>query len=181
MASDSFDILGLSPRFDLDEAEIQRAYLRRVAMVHPDSMGADDESGDEQTARLNAARAVLADPEQRAEALLARLGGKSASQDKALPAGYLMEIMELREEAESELADDPSGSKRAAWRSRAAKRREAHIASLRGLFAGAAAGDPASLAAIRVELNAMRYTERLIEQLDPAYKSGGEAGGGGRA
>lgn len=183
VASDPFDILGLSPRFDLDEAEIQRAYLRRVAAVHPDSMGLGGGSGDEAAVELNAARAVLSNAEQRAEALLARLGGKPAFQDKSLPPGYLAEIMELREEAEIQLAGDADGTARAAWRARAAERRESHVASLRALFANASVGGMAALTAIRMELNAMRYTERLIEQLDPAYRQGSErhGAGGGRA
>lgn len=120
-------------------------------------------------ASLTAARATLADPEQRAVALLAALGGPSASADRSLPDGFLMEMMELREQVESELEAGGPGA-RDRWAGLAEARRRAHIGRVGAMFA--ALGDPASpneLGAIRRELNAWRYTERLIEQLDPAY------------
>lgn len=172
---DAFDILGLEPRFDLGAPAIRRAYLARIAALHPDSAhrtGSDDADhadGGRASAALHQAKATLEDPERRANALLARMGGPAKEQEKSLPPGFLMETMEMRERIESALASrDPDA--RAAIEREAADRRAAHIARVTSLFlALPTSASPESLRAIRTELNAWRYVERLIEQLDPAY------------
>lgn len=161
---DLFDLLGLPPTFDLDSAELQRAYLSRSAAIHPD-LAAGDAAAARRAAALNQAKRTLEDPERRANALLARLGGPSKEQDRSLPPGFLMEIMEVREEIESGGRNEP---KRAKWEAWAAQRREEHIRLISDLF-GRKPVDVAGLAAIRTQLNAWRYIERLIEQLDPDY------------
>ena len=166
MARDPFDVLGLPPAFRLDASTLERAFLSRVARLHPDA-GGDDDGG--LAAEINEARAALADPERRANALLARLGGPGKEADKGLPGGFLAHIMEVREQIEADLA--ASGPEaRARWRAWAAARRDEYVARVGVLFAGA--GDPAAAASrveIRRELNAWRYIERLVEQLDPGY------------
>jgi molecular chaperone HscB len=164
--SDPFAVLGLARRFDLDESEIERAFLARLGGVHPDLAG-EDASLD--AAVLTEARATLADPERRAVALLAVLGGPSASQDRSLPDGFLMEMMELRETVEAELGE--GGDARARWGAFAEARRSEHQRRVASLFEATAASNnrPELLSRVRLELNAWRYTERLIEQLDPAY------------
>ena len=151
---DPFDILGLPPRFDLTPPEIRTAHLSRVARLHPDAAGSDDEA-----AAVNDARKILEDPESRARALLARLGPNAPDAD-ALPDGFLMEIMEIREAMES--AADLER-----FETLAASRRAAHVDRIDQLFR-ACGPSPSSerLAEIRKELNAWRYTERMIEQLD---------------
>ncbi len=120
-------------------------------------------------ARLNAAHETLADPERRAGALLALLGGPAKEQSKALPDGFLQQTLEIREQIEETIASgDPEA--RAEIERWAEARRDEHIRRVASLFADLA--DPparASLDALRCELNAWRYVERLIEQLDPAY------------
>lgn len=163
MGQDAFDILGLEPRFDLSSAAIQAAYLRRVASLHPDREGDEDLA-----AGVNAARQALQDPEQRANALMTRLGGPGASEDRSLPEGFLPAVMALREELDTarSAGDEASVAKGLAW---AAAERDRHIASAGSLFAKAAAAagpeQGALLRALRRELNAWRYIERLLEQI----------------
>ncbi|MEM9065765.1 MAG: iron-sulfur cluster co-chaperone HscB C-terminal domain-containing protein [Planctomycetota bacterium] len=162
--ADAFELLGLPARFDLEQSEIRRAHMTRVASVHPDASG----GGEQEAAALNEARRVLESAERRANLLLERLGGPG-SDDHTLPDGFLMEIMETRERIEAALASgDPDA--RAACETEADERRRAHIERVGGLFEFG--DDPGTLAAIRVELNAWRYAERLIEQLDPDYDPG---------
>ncbi|MCW5767910.1 MAG: hypothetical protein KIT19_04440 [Phycisphaeraceae bacterium] len=177
---DPFDILGLPPRFDLDAKTIRRAHLARVASIHPDSHARRDESNSEHhtqpeddisrsAAALNAAKRTLEDPERRANALLKRLGGASKEEDRSLPDGFLLAIMELREGVESALASKDPAQRHAA-EADAASRRDACIARVTDLFSSTGPVPSAeTLRRIRVELNAWRYIERLIEQLDPAY------------
>ncbi len=171
MLRDAFDILALPPRLDLAAPDIERAYLACIAQIHPDVAAAGDAGdggeGQDLAAQVNDARKTLSDPLARAEALLARLRGPTASTDKSLPPGFLMEIMELRETVEADRAlDDPREreTRRKAWSCEAVARREAFVARLAPMFE-AAVHDASVLSAIRTQLNAWRYTERLIEQL----------------
>lgn len=148
----------------------------RLGGVHPDLAG-EDASMD--AAALTEARAVLADPERRAVALLALLGGASASEDRSLPDGFLMEMMELREQIEAELGDGGEAA-RARWGAFAEARRLEHHSRVASLFEATAASNnrPELLSRVRMELNAWRYTERLIEQLDPGHDPGRADAGG---
>ncbi len=161
LSLDPFAALGLPRRFDLAEADIARAHLRTIALAHPDVAGADSEK---LAAELNAARDQLMDPESRAEALITILGGPAKGDDKALPPAFLMEMMETRESIETDLAADALVA-RAKWGSWATARRREHAVRVAEFFAMT----PPDLAGVRKELNAWRYIERLIEQLDPAY------------
>src|SRR5262249_24085423 len=105
MDRDAFDILGIVPRFDLAPGEVQRAYLARASAAHPDRAGRGGGDGggeaEEGASALNGARADLEDPERRAAVLLKRLGGPAKEQDRSLPDGFLMEMMEVREAMEA--------------------------------------------------------------------------------
>lgn len=165
---DPYEVLGLPRRFDLEPASITRAWLQRSAASHPDRQpDAADAARD--MARLNAARQVLSDPEQRANTLLQLLGGPSKELDRSLPDGFLQSTLELREEIEELLASEQPGERDRLERW-ALEQREQYVAQVSALFAAVqAAPDPSTLSRIRTLLNAWRYTERLIEQLDPAY------------
>lgn len=171
--SDPFDTLGLEPRFDLDASAIRRAYLARSAALHPDTrVGAEDREDGSASALLNAAKRIIDDPERRANALLARLGGPGSDQDKSLPPGFLAETMEMREAVEEAIGSGDAEARARVERDAAAQR-EGYIERVGELFrAAGTAPTPESLRAIRIELNAWRYIERLIEQLDPAYDPG---------
>jgi DnaJ-domain-containing protein 1 len=168
VSPDPFDALGVPAAFDLDRAAIERAYLVRSAALHPDLARADDEAP-RKMAALNLARRTLEDPERRAAALLERLGGPSKERDRSLPPNFLAQMMETREEIEGAIASrDPD--QRSRWESWAEERRREAIGEVSGLFRRLSNPPaPGELAAIRVRLNAWRYLERLIEQLDPAY------------
>ncbi len=159
MAQDAFEVLGLAANYGITPAEVQRAYLARAAALHPDRTPADEV--EEQSAALNEARAVLSDPERRAVALLARLGGPVKVKDKGLPTGFLAAMMEVRERMEEELAAGGEKAK-AEWRVWAGERRREHEARVRAMFDA----EPVDLMEIRRELNAWRYVERLAEQID---------------
>jgi curved DNA-binding protein CbpA len=162
---DPFDTLGVPPTFDLTPAQLRTAFLARSGQLHPDvAAGAESEA-----AALNEAKRALDDPESRAEALLARLGGPAKHQDRSLPPAFLQEMLEIREQIDASRAT-PGGVEQ--WERWAAERRSQHIESVAYLFRNMDPGRPdeSALRAVRRELNMWRYVERLIEQLD----SGGE-------
>jgi molecular chaperone HscB len=154
--TDPFQVLGLPAKFDLTPASIERAYLTRIALLHPD-LGEVDERA---AAALNDAKAELLDEERRAEALLAKLKGPGKSEDKSLPPGFLMEMMEIRETLESDLQSSPSEA-RVRWSAWVADRKAEHRAALTTMFAAT----PPPLGEIRKTLNQWRYVERLAEEL----------------
>lgn len=165
MPPDAFDLLGLPPAFDLDAGGVERAYLSRAAAIHPDLARGDPEAA-RSSAMLNDARRTLDNPERRADALLVRLGGPAAPRDKSLPPGFLAQMMEIREAIEEAITSgDPAArADRLAW---AEGRRAEHIRTVSAMFAALPhPPTPESLRSVRVELNAWRYTERLIEQLN---------------
>jgi curved DNA-binding protein CbpA len=167
VAEDAFDILGLQPGFGLDQGSIDRAYFARSAALHPDL--AADPDAPRRMAALNDAKRTLEDPESRADAALRRLGGPAREQERGLPDGFLMEIMETRQEIEAAVSSgDPAERRR--WQNWAADQRRRAIQEVGAMFRALPPDPPAeTLRAIRVRLNAWRYIERLIEQLDPGY------------
>ena len=166
---DPFAQLGLPHRYDVDRAALHRAYLNRSAAIHPD---ADASVDDEAIAALNAARATLDDPEKRAIALLNVLAARSAvrfqpADERALPDGFLMDMLELREQFDADIArNDPA--LKARWEQWGADRRAEHQHSVRTLFLSITDPDHApesTLRQIRRELNAWRYIERMLEHM----------------
>lgn len=174
MGQDAFDILRLPPRFDLDAQVVNRAYLAAAAAIHPD-LAAESDAAPARMAMVNEAKRVLANPELRADLLVQRLGGPEAAREKALPAGFLARMLSVREEIEEGLAE-PEPSKRDAnrrtWQAWAQQERESATREVAEMFRAIPSESPArveSLRQIRVRLNAWRYVERLIEQLDPGF------------
>jgi molecular chaperone HscB len=170
--ADPFALLGLPRTFRIDKAALQAAYLRKSAALHPDRVTDPLRQAEAATeaAKVNDARAVLADDEQRANALLALLDGPRKEQLNALPEGFLVEMMSVREEMEEALATgDTAGRERLEkW---AEARRAAHIQHVSELFERYDSSPSSeTLKAIRIELNAWRYIERMLEQLDPAHR-----------
>lgn len=174
-SSDAFDVLGLPPRFGLSAEEVRVAWLARSASMHPDravSGAGASQDADRVAAALNDARRTLDDPERRAEALLARLGGPAVigeAERRRIPPAVLMEYMEARETLETaKSTGDVAGVD--AMRRWASGKRAGHITAAAALFDRAASlpedrrGE--ALSAIRAELNAWRYAERMLEQID---------------
>lgn len=161
---DPFSILSLPPHFDLDEAALRRAYLAKVASIHPDLVGED--AAQAASAELNHARELLSNPESRADILLRLKGGPAKEADKSLPPGFLMEMMETREIIDAALTTG-NPADRTQWTTWGHQQRAGYIQEIAKLFSSPTS--PQSLKQIRTTLNAWRYIERLIEQLDPAY------------
>lgn len=165
-ANDPFRSLGIPRGFNIDPAAVDRAYLTRAAMAHPDVSGLDADEAARVQSELNEARAILLHAERRANVLLSLLNGPGKEHDKSLPAGFLAQMMETREAIEAAMAD---ASERTHWVQWAEQQREHYRTLVSPLFARALAGDASVLASIRRELNAWRYIERLVEQLEPGY------------
>lgn len=182
MVEDPFDVLGIAPRFDVNAAEIRRAYLAAIARAHPDrdndgyNSAPDDDSGPA-AAELNEAKRTLEDPHARAVALLARLErsakprGASPDGDRSISPTFLAEIMEVREALEA--ATEETETLR--WRGWAQARKAEYARQVGEAFSRLTpAQEPmidaeraAMLAGIRRILNEWRYIERLLDPERP--------------
>lgn len=167
--SDPFSTLGVQPRFDLDEAELHRRFIQASAANHPDRFTDPLEQADaaSRAATINDAYRTLHDPELRANALLEILGGPDKGADKSLPPALLTQMLEIRERMEEaiESQDEAELRELAGW---AQAQRTEHVTRIAGLFIRAAAESGQErmtiLKQIRLELNALRYFQRMIEQ-----------------
>lgn len=160
---DPFDILGIQPCYDLDLADLHRRMITLSAEHHPDRFTDPVEQADaaDRAARINGAYRVLADPARRAEALVRRLGLATPEDEKALPPDLLMRMMEVREELEEATAggDIATLERLRTW---ARQQRDGHLAALARCFAEP--GDDLGRR-VRLELNSLRYVERMLEQM----------------
>jgi molecular chaperone HscB len=160
-AADFFALFSLDRRFDIDSGSLQSAYLELARRTHPDFAGADPEAqlrAMELSAQVNEAYRVLCDPELRAHYLLQLLG---TAPDNTLPDGFLEQIMDWREQ----LADAQGNHDKQKIRqleSQAKAQREIHLQCIAELFKTTGEADRAT---IRHELNALRYIQRLLEQI----------------
>jgi curved DNA-binding protein CbpA len=172
-AADHFAVFGLARSMSLDAADLERRFSVLARETHPDLVG-DDAAAQiealELSSRVNEAHRVLTDEESRADYLLVLLGGKTREQDKSLPDGFLPIIMITREElAEAQLEGD--AAKVAEIEADARAQRTARLREIaRHLPPATPAPGPEDLRLARMELNALRYYQRLLEQLHPDHR-----------
>lgn len=106
---DPFTLLGLDPRFDIEEPALEKAYFDRQRHIHPDRFvkanASEKERGTQWSTALNEAYQRLKDPMTRARELYALLkGGLPAQTQGAELLANMMELQEL-------LVDDPERGK----------------------------------------------------------------------
>jgi len=106
---DPFTLLELPHTFDLEACVLRGALLKGSLEWHPDrfALASEDEraAAEERMASLNRAHEKLSDPLQRAEALLALHGHALGNgTDQTSSPMFLMEMMEMKEEAEGALS-----------------------------------------------------------------------------
>jgi molecular chaperone HscB len=169
---DHFERLGLPRRFSIDEAELERAYLARARVSHPDYylLGQEAELSEslELSAALNEAYNTLRDAFTRADYLLNLEGGPTAAEHKQLPKNFLAEMLEAREEVEQARGNAVTVARLDAD---FAKRWSSLVGELRREFEDYECDPPdetqrANLRAqIRSLLNAAKYVRGLLRDL----------------
>lgn len=106
---DPFSLLELPHTFDLEACVLRGALLKGSMQWHPDRFALANEieraEAEDRMAALNQAHEKLSDPLQRAEALLT-LHGQALGNgtDQTSSPMFLMEMMEIKEEADAALA-----------------------------------------------------------------------------
>jgi molecular chaperone HscB len=161
---DPFALLGLTPRYEVDTAALERAFFERSKAVHPDRVAgapaAERVAALSKSRALNDAYQLVKKPVSRAEYLLARAGVTIGDNERLDPA-FLMEILELREElAEARVAGQLARVEELQRAMQA--RRAAALDALPALFAAA------DYPAIKDRLIALRYIHRYLEECNVA-------------
>jgi molecular chaperone HscB len=171
-----FELLGLPRRFALDPREVEANYLRRSREVHPDfhqsGAASVQRASMEMSAALNEAYATLRDPFRRAECLMALEGGPSAAEYREMTPGFLMEMLELREQIEELRGRGPTASTGLdRLEGELQERREKLVGDIATRFSaceGLPAGDSRrdeKLRQVRELLNTARYIQGLLRDL----------------
>lgn len=162
---DHFALLGLTPRYDLDPAELRQRYLQVSRGVHPDYHGTGTQSATslQVSAQLNEAYRVLSDPVLRAEYLLELTGGPPATADKTVEREVLCVAFALREEiAEAKAANHSAALE--ACRTRVQRMYDETLARI-GQLARQLPGDADLRQRLRAALNSIKYTRKLQSEL----------------
>ncbi len=169
--TDHFARLGLPRRFALDDDTLERQYLARSRAVHPDfhaaGASADLAASLELSAAINEAYNTLKDPFLRAEYLIKLEGGPSAADQKEMPAEFLMEMLEAREQIEESRGDASAIARLNEEFQLRYAALLAEIASHFDAYDGGAGTESSEvhLNQIRAFLNAAKYVRGLIRDL----------------
>ncbi len=165
---DYFQLLGLDRRFDLDEKALTSSFRAVVRKVHPDRFCDQPEEvrnlATKLSADLNNAITTLKDPARRAAYLLHLAGGPCAKDERGVPDGVLMEVMELRERIEGANA---SGDLIAltGLRDEIAARREELLADMSKSADYLNEGSEKNRIALRLLINAVKYFDTLASEV----------------
>lgn len=165
-----FDVFGLAPSARLDQSTLRKRLLQLQRLMHPDFHGQAGEAlqgiAEHNTAELNAAFELLRDEAKRASYLVESLGGPSESAERQMPKAFLMEVMDWNETLESlkgELETAPAEvtTKLGDFCAILNLERARLIESILDAVEAALEADKQTdLAALRQELNAVRYIDR---------------------
>ncbi|MCG8421529.1 MAG: Fe-S protein assembly co-chaperone HscB [Proteobacteria bacterium] len=164
---DFYALLGLAERYEIDRAELESRYLEKSKNVHPDRFvaapAAERVAALQRSMQLNQAYKTLKRPLARAEYLLARRG-TSIGANETLEPGFLMEVLELREElATAKQAGD--AAKLRQLESAMRHREEDTLGRIAALFGTLEeSGDSSVLTDIKREVILMRYIERYLDE-----------------
>lgn len=159
---DHFALLGLPREFDLDPGELRRRYFRLLREIHPDRRPAGSDA-ERISAQANRAFEVLGHPVLRAEYLLELTGGPSAVDDKTVAPEVLAETLSLREEIDEARERGDAAALESIRRTvgESQRRLQADVESLARRLPGEAQVGRE----LRHALNALKYTQRILEQL----------------
>jgi len=97
-----FDFFDLEPRFNLDEAVLKKAYLKKSREFHPDyfTQASEQEKNHalDMTTQNNEAYKALADPMKRLEHILRLFHVLGDAHTEKMDPSFLMEMMDINEQ-----------------------------------------------------------------------------------
>ncbi len=168
---DPFVLLGLEPAFDLGQKELRKRLVRHSRLVHPDFFsGAEPalrDRAEHNSAALNEAFGVLSDDFRRADWLVRARGAPDEAAERSMPQAFLMEVMEWNEQLEEARAEPSSEAREDLSRLHIAlqEEREALFETVAADLAADSA-EPETLTRMRRTLNAVRYIDRALGEIE---------------
>ena len=178
---DPFSALGLSPSQALETSELERLHLKYTRWVHPDYFAASPELralAEKNTGTLNGALSSLGDPIKRADHLVRALEGPSDAELKDMPQAFLMEVLDWNESLQEALesgASSPERTRALELLPELEERRAAGLSAICALLIPLPAKGAEALASARRELNAIRYLDRALGELETLRLAEAEA------
>lgn len=159
--------------FDLDRMSLRKRLLHLSRHLHPDLHGsADDATRDlaqRNTAELNAAFEILNDDFRRANWLVMSLGGPTEETERQVPQDFLTEVIEWNEVVEEARTSEPGSPERSRLAGLGDELRNERKRVMDGVAARLTPLPPlnsSELAEVRQELNALRYLDRTLCQIE---------------
>lgn len=165
-----FELFGLAPAFALETDALERSYREIQSRVHPDRFAhagdAERRASLQWTTRVNEAYRTLKDPVQRAKHLLELQGVDVAFEtDTAMPSGFLVQQMELRESLE-DAVERKDASALDAFRTNLRKQRQ----SLEQAIAEAIDANKDYTGAAGL-VRKLQFLDKLDTEIDAAYET----------
>lgn len=170
---DPFEVFGLSATWGISSKDLKMRFLRFSRFLHPDYFANAEESerdlAESASALLNSAYEVLNDPVHRADWLVLHLGGPSDSEERQMPQEFLLQVLEWNETLEEARSSRPGSPQREALTQLASAlraERNQRTAEVGHLLQAVPEVDPPALEQTRKQLNAVRYVDRVLGELE---------------
>jgi molecular chaperone HscB len=166
---DAFDVLGLEPRFDIDNAELDRRERQSLAELHPNrSSNTESQSNPRATfsrqGEINEACSQLRDPATRAELLLQRRNQSYSGEQSPTLLTHIFEQREALEQAlthgDSIALSDCVGAARA--------RQAELVSALAAHFSADASQGAAQAKDIALTLQELKYLNKIVKRGEQA-------------
>ena len=167
-ALDHFELFGVERGYDIDQELLHRKYLALSRSIHPDVASQQSEEIRQRalvlSSELNRAYDTLQSPVSRAEYLLSLAGGPAAANDKSVPPELLGEVVMLREAIEEARGSGDMGELERI-RQRVSAGQQAALEAIARLCRSLKPGAIKEQKDLRIQLNAVKYWNNLLEQL----------------
>lgn len=165
--------LGLPLRWEVDAEQLQRNLLRFTRLMHPDFFATAEpeerELAERGSAELNQAFKLLSSDVRRADWLLTELGGPTDQDERQMPQAFLMEVLEWNETLEAARESQQGSAERGALgtlKETLAAERVSLLASVASKLTPLPEAGAAALREVRRDLNAVRYIDRALAELE---------------
>lgn len=168
-AADPWATLGFARSMTMDPTSLKKRLLQGSRLVHPDFHGADPAAralAEVHSARLNRAYETLADDARRADALVLLLGGPSETVAREMPREFLVEVLEWNEALEEARTSKAWSPAVAQLQNELRTRRADELAAVDTLLSNPLDSSPTQLAQARARLNAVRYLDRALNDIE---------------
>jgi molecular chaperone HscB len=176
-----YAVLGLGgPTYALDRDDLRRRLLKATRSVHPDFFGTEAADvrrlAEDNSARLNEAYSILSDDVARADWLVRHLGGPDEQTERAMPQAFLAEVLEWNEALEEARANPAESAPALEALARdLASRRTGSLAALSQILTPLPQQSSPQLKRARSELNAIRYVDRALSEIESLRLAGAAA------